>query len=496
MATAHIGGEERLEHCLKKVLRGQGVPPFAQHAQELVECSLDPELGSAHLAQVVLKDLGLTSQLLRVVNSSFYNRSGRRILNVAHAISLLGWETVRTLLMGMRYVEHYVRCSPGLRELMTSSLLTAAHVQQAALLVGYARPEEAYVCGLFRNLGEVLMARYYGREYSDVLLAMEEEHLPRRAAAMRVFRFDFDDLGPGIAEAWNLPAQVCLCAGGGRNAGRIEDRCLVSLVNFGHEVTASLYRNPEGVEAEMPRAVVTPTGRIYKIAERDLSQIVECAAADTKHIVAVLQVPMASLRLEVQAEQARSILNAPRVVCDVGKLASAIRDAEHVFDAPGFEPGAVIQQLLDALIGNGGFERAMFALMSEDGKTVRGRLSSGEDRESALAAFRFSLQDGDPLLNACVERRQDLWINRETDLRFEGSRVFAVLDPEHAAVFPVVVDDVVAGIVYADRSRPLTEELRGPAAHVRGAIAMAIARARSAANAPGGSAIGANHGWV
>lgn len=481
--------DKKLQACLGRVLRGEGVPPFGQNAQELMDCAGNPETGSSQLARVVLRDLGLTSQLLRVVNSSYYNRSGRRILSVPHAISMLGWDTVRTLVAGLRFVETYARRSPGLRELMTFSLLNAANVQQAAIAVGYARPEEAYICGLFRNLGEVLMARYFGREYADVLIAVEKDHLPLRSAARRVFGFEFDDIGPGIAEFWNLPEQVRMCTGGGRGAMSVDEQCLASLTNFGHELTASLYRYHDIAGNRVPKRVTTPTGRAYNMTAHDLDRITDRAIIDTRHTLNVLQMPAAALAFEAQAEQARAVLGAPPEqaisACDLDEVEAALEIAAARLAADDFEAGGFIHDLLEVLTGSGAFDRSLFALMSEDGRSVRGRLGGGSEAGVALTAFRFSLEQGDPLLHACIERKQDLWINREIDPRFEASRVFAAFAPEHAVVFPIVVDDVVAAVLYADRkSGAPANELRAPVDRMRDLIAAALARTRSGASQP------------
>jgi len=37
-----------------------------------------------------------------------FNRSGRPILGVAHAMVLLGWDRIRNLVSTVRFVEHFV----------------------------------------------------------------------------------------------------------------------------------------------------------------------------------------------------------------------------------------------------------------------------------------------------------------------------------------------------------------------------------------------------
>src|ERR1022692_2387258 len=181
--------QQKLAACVERISREEGVPPFGQHANELIARTLDLDGGnSGALARVVLKDLGLTSQILRAANSALYNRSGRPIMSVPHGIVLMGWDTLRNLVGTIRYIEHFANRSPGLRELTLLSLLSAVHSRDIAVSIGYPRPEEAHICGLFRNLGEVLIACHCPEEYSKTILTMHEANVDERTACRHSHR--------------------------------------------------------------------------------------------------------------------------------------------------------------------------------------------------------------------------------------------------------------------------------------------------------------------
>ena len=300
--------EDRLNLFVRQISTSEGIPPFAQHARELMSRSLKPDGSSSHLAHIILKDVGLTSQVMRVANSSMYNRSGRAINSVTHAITLLGWETVRNLVGAMRFVEQFAKHSAGLRELMMFSLLTATHSRHIAAVLRYPRPEEAYVCGLFRNMGEVLTARYFSEEYAKVVVAMLEEKLPERVAGLRVLEFEMDSLARCLAAFWNMPAAIRTClSGADAPAETIEERVLASAANYGHVLTSGLYRYGR-FEPERMNALVDCTGRKYLLPYADLKRIIQAAADDTKHTFQALQIPLAALHLDKQAEHAREVL--------------------------------------------------------------------------------------------------------------------------------------------------------------------------------------------
>ncbi len=479
--------EEKIEIAVKRIFRSEGVPPFAQNAQEAILQALDPDGSAAQLTRVIHKDLGLTSQILRSANSSLYNRSGKPILSVPHSIALLGWETIRNLVSAMRYVEHFASGSPGLRELMLQSLLTATHGRQLAATVGYPRPEEAYVCSLFRNLGEVLMARYQPREYSEIIVQMQRDKIPERSACLRVLDFTWDDVALRLAEAWNLPAQVSTCLGPEEAAEGVLDRCLQSVTGYGKSLTTALYRSSGRLDSIHLNTILDAQGRAQLVCLRDLRRIIDCALENTSQTFAALRIPVSTLTLERQAAAARVLLETPPSAesCEIETEGApdegAIFATHSELDGQTRDVSAIVLDALRELQGNV-FSRAIFALLTKQRDAVCGRLGAGNDVDTLVEQFRFPMDRPDAPVAAAMLRRQNLVVNCAVDGRYDRSELVRAFRPRVFALCPVVVDDVVAGCIYADNSEApvcLPEGLRDDVDRARGRIAGALARVRS-----------------
>lgn len=78
----------------------------------------DEDASVQRLANIVLRDYGLTLQVIRAANSFHYNRSGCPVVTATHAMVLLGVHAVRALVSGIVIFEHCQRHSPGLKHLM------------------------------------------------------------------------------------------------------------------------------------------------------------------------------------------------------------------------------------------------------------------------------------------------------------------------------------------------------------------------------------------
>src|SRR6185436_18665604 len=112
----------------------------------------DEDASVRRLTNTVLKNLSLTTKLLRVVNSVYFNRSDTTILSVSHAVIIVGWEVVSNLASSILLLEQFHKKSSGVKELMLLSLLTAHHAREISVFARYPRPEEAYLCGMFSFL--------------------------------------------------------------------------------------------------------------------------------------------------------------------------------------------------------------------------------------------------------------------------------------------------------------------------------------------------------
>ena len=406
---------------------------------------------------------------------------------------MLGWDTVRNLVSTVRYIEHYTRRAPGLRELMLLSVLSAVHSRQIATTIGYPSPEEAYICGLFRNLGEVLVGCHLPHEYSSIILAMHTEKIPHGAACMRVLDFTWDEVGVEVGAAWNMPDRLRHCLrGAAASGGSNEDGCLASIADYAHDLTHALYRQDCGIDQLHLRPLLDPEGHKVLVSVRDLYRIVDSTLRETQRMFQALDISAGGLRLEQQAERARFLLESVPVF-DV----AALRELDQTVEAGlrtvrhgEFELTELIAGLLEAVTA-AGFDRAVFGLVNEEHTHMRGRLASGEAADDLLEQFHFRMDRSGGVFLPSLQRH-DLLVDRSRDARYDDSPLVGRLEPSAFALFPIVVDHETAGCIYADRqgAAPGLDNLRSSLGRMRDLIATAIRKKAPNFGAAGGSHAG------
>ncbi len=485
------GRREALEDCVNRILASEGVGPFREHASELISRTFNPESSANELTRVILKDVGLASQILRVANSALYNRSGRQILGIPYAVTLLGVETIRGVTMALEYIDHFANRSPAVRGLMLLAVLNAIHTREAASRLRYAEVEEAYLCGLFRSLGEVLLACHYPEEYSRVLLTMHADRLPLAAACVRVLGFTSDMVGARISQAWNMPAGARPGAHPrGRPGAPSEPRPgqpdgnLSQCADFCFELTDAIYRRGAGAGAIRPRFLPCAGGGAALLSPEDIENILDSGARESAKTFAALRIPLEGLRLDQQAAAARlalekALANAPTF--DPGRLArlgETMDAAARELEKDEVEAAPFIARLLEA-VREAGFERVMFAVVNEARTWVRGRLAGGaeEGSDALLHSFQFRLDCWDGLLRE-ASRNVDALVDCARDNRYAGSQVVTALKPQAFALLPIIFDGKLAACLYADRRSRTNglEDIRPALERVRELVAAALRR--------------------
>jgi hypothetical protein len=155
----------------------------------------------------------------------------------------------------------------------------------------------------------VLMACHCPDEHSQIILILDEEGIPERAACLRVLNFSWDDLGMRVAACWHMPRAVGLSMDASAMAGATPlDQCLASITNYGHNLTRALYRKGAAIDTMHLETALNPAGQPAVVPVRNLHAIVDLAIAETREMFSALQIPTETLRISSQAERARKAM--------------------------------------------------------------------------------------------------------------------------------------------------------------------------------------------
>lgn len=193
----------KLNRYLNRVGDLPTVPMVASKVMQIVE---QPEASVDDLKAVIESDPAIAGRILKVANSSLYGFS-RSIETLGHAISLLGFRTVRSLVMAASLNQSFKHF--GLTEKLLWEHAIVASTVAAALgeygSVGVSR-DEGFTVGLLHDLGKIALSNCSHDEYDRVIRTTYNEGRSFAEVEREVFGFDHAEIGAQVARKWKLSA--------------------------------------------------------------------------------------------------------------------------------------------------------------------------------------------------------------------------------------------------------------------------------------------------
>jgi HD-like signal output (HDOD) protein len=187
------------------------LPPFSMIMNRLIVSLAGEEVGFGALADLVEKDTVISGNLLHMVNSALNSRRGT-INSVRHALSLLGVEKVRNVVLGMsvtRMWSHvYMPPSLSMARFNIHSSAVAILSDCLAQRVPVSYGEGAFIAGLLHDVGRLLIAL----SLPDKHLAIAKMHWktgrPVYDCELEILGFSHPELSAEALTFWNLPEPI------------------------------------------------------------------------------------------------------------------------------------------------------------------------------------------------------------------------------------------------------------------------------------------------
>jgi HD-like signal output (HDOD) protein len=186
------------------VVRSIGdLPPMPAVATKVLELLGDPNVNYSKLGEAVSSDPAVSARLLKVANSAFYSMS-RQIKTLDHAIAVVGERTLRSLVLAASLES--MNKSYGLVEklLWEDSIGCAIGSRILARKFSSADPEEAFLAGLFRHLGKVVMNYNDSASYQALSEAVYAGEGSYSELEGNYFPYAHSVVGAAVLDKWNF----------------------------------------------------------------------------------------------------------------------------------------------------------------------------------------------------------------------------------------------------------------------------------------------------
>ncbi|WDP92580.1 MAG: HDOD domain-containing protein [Desulfobacter sp.] len=408
------------------------------------------------IAKVILKDMALTAQVLKLVNSSFYRQFSKKgIATISEAMIILGTDEVRQVAAGLKVFEMMkdLANSEILKEKTLKGLQRSIVARQIAWERGNRTSDALQISAMVYELGEYLVALLDPDLYIRVALAVEENRISKDEAAKGICGLTYSDLGRVMALKLNLPKDVVdamrpvkqVPGKATKLSQKEETRYLCAYI---HEL-CNISQEEDGSDSIEEAGALTDKYRFaVGIDMRTALGLVRMSREKVTRHAELLGIDPVVKKKTV--DMSAGVKNKEALDIGIDQVEQALRENLSIHE--------IFTRLIETMDKCFYFNQVVISIKKKVNNTMEPRFLRGEKRpRSFKEALGFKIDRTPDIFNNAIGRRTDLVIRdivREAykqqipDWYVKG--IATPLQIKGFAVFPVFVDNKIVSMVYVD----------------------------------------------
>ncbi|KRC02636.1 HDOD domain-containing protein [Duganella sp. Root198D2] len=482
-------------YLLKKLCSDdEGLFALGVSIARVVQMADSDDQGTQSLAYHVLSDVALTQKILRLANTPQYRQaSGAPVTTISHAISLLGFDNVKTTALAMLLVDTMANSkhAQSVRVELEAALCASLVGRELARYSPYQKAEEAAIGALFKNLGPLLIASREHDRFREInALVVAGEHSQARASQM-ILGSTYDTLTATVLREWKIPDVIIRSLtplyGSTMRAPADRTEWIRQVVHFSMDAARALTRLG-GVASDDVRLLHQRFGNALGLEREQVTTVLTRARSSMDALLNSMQldgassgsagepgdpyaepgeVPGAAGTLPSVLALASMDSGAKEGAYPSGKpydareqLLAGVQELTEMRVEGKARVNELVQAVLETLYRSMGFRFATVCLKDAKTGQFRARIALGDKRALRQEGFVFPLQ-GKDLFHLALDNDADLMIADASVAKIRDLlpkwHLDLLPDARSFIVLPLVVQGVQLGLFYADRAQPAPE---------------------------------------
>lgn len=205
---------QRVHHELvrRTVSQINNLPSLPDLYQKLCDIAQSENAGIKDAVSVILRDAAMSAKILQLVNSSYFGIA-REVSSIGQATSLLGMETLKSLVLSIGIFDYHNPLPiPGfsLKKLMDHSIACATLAKNIVKQEtgDHDLAEHAFTAGLLHDLGKLLLVVEIPDLVSNAIEIAQEDNISMVEAELIAEGFSHADVSGYLIGLWKLPMTV------------------------------------------------------------------------------------------------------------------------------------------------------------------------------------------------------------------------------------------------------------------------------------------------
>jgi len=439
-----------------RVLCEQEMPIFSNTAQDIYRSLDDKNKGAMELSSIILQDPNLTTKLLRVSNSTYYNPSNQKMSTVSRAIVILGSKVIRELTVACSFFEAII--SPDNKKRANKEIGRAIHAavqaKEIAIACNDSSPEEVFIATLLNNIGSIAFWCFGGKQCKYITELIQSGNFSPEQAEIHVLGFSLDKLGKCLSATWQL-------------GGLIEETILnpsspnsrVQMVQLGKEITHAI---DEGWDSGEMKDCLNKLESLSGESQVKIKLNLKKNTASAVKIACKFGALDASQFIQTDTAHNVTILSSDDEPLDPKQIQFNILQDITSHMSGSININLLLEMVVEGIHRGIGMDRTLFSLLSSNKKTLNEKLSLGWRKDINEGKIKLDVS-GLPinLFLKALQSPDGVWANPNIDSSFFTPQIINRIGKNECFLIPIHAENKPIGLIYTDRSinkKPLTED--------------------------------------
>jgi HD-like signal output (HDOD) protein len=421
--------------------------------QELNSITRSDDSSAAQLAEIILKDASLTTKVLRIANSAYYNpNTDNPITTISRAVVQLGFKGIKAITLSVMLIDSLLQKKSKQRMLEWLARGFHAAVQAENLYQeagGSEEDEEVFITTLLLHLGDMAFWSCKG-DHSDNLddqldsnrasdAELEKQVLGASIKAISQSLAQQWDMGPALREALDPPHKPSQ---------------QTQAVLLGEQISLAAeqgWQSADFLDSLVDASRFTGLGfedvkeRVMANAERSAAVAVTYGANKICHFIPSTSEPEPE---QVKAVKPKGLQSNPQLQLDILREIGAMVQQK-------MDVNTLFSMLVEGIHRGVGLERVALCLIDPKVTFMQAKYVLGEDTKHWREGMQFPVKDErDNIFSYCLHSRKQVWLNAETDddlLDLVNRKMMKFIDDSNCLVSCVYAGNRAIGVLVADR---------------------------------------------
>jgi len=462
--------KKRTKDIVEEMRSKGSLPAINETVIEISRLKKKQSTSSADLAAVIMRDCGLTTNLLVTVNSAYY-APALPIKTISAAVTFLGFDKVHVLALGLGIFKHTMASlrKKNLLKLYATSYFSGILAMALARQYNYSEPEEIFIAGLLYRLPRMSMAYSFPKRFHSMERFVNEEKMSYNQACLKVFKVKYDDICIEIFKRHKLPGRVSTIFDPHASS---EDE-IISLIHEAANLATVLFGDMTGGK----KVISEIEGRIKALLKKQdfsFSDFIKKTCKEDKNVTRFFNLNEDDVEMMVNLSIWGKI-NPADVVANLA-FGEALEKEEEIKESPESLLGhfltelsicrrqssdinqilMLVQEALYRCLGNA----EIFATFLNPKKDVLiGRFYAGSNLQVKAENFQIGVRKTDsPIIQSFSQQTASNWAVGRQPLHLPFT-ITRHLKFENAVIVPIVVSSQTIGIYFIARTTkdPFTE---------------------------------------